>query len=415
MTSPQKLKRLVTCQGSIQLVTALSVLNRREKEAATRGRACQDHLVIYDLYAPPGQVREFAGFIRHMAEEASNWESIVYVEPELIAQLASDLNERGPQPVFEQIYELLGERTVDEIYLSRKWQFGNQLFINAFKTAEKISYGDSIGIYFSESYFSPEARETGSAPNGFSLRGKLRSLKQSLLGSNTQPRSHTQRQNLKEVEFDVGYFLLPDILGESPPMKTRLIEKRDTLDVFESLKDLLEEKLSRLRNQLFGRPAVILMTSNFSEADRMSVDNELTAYVKYLEKLDRDGSVIVVKPHPRDSAGKIERLREQLRALGAEVVLLDDPELFFLPFEIVLKRVWAGEDGRISSDVRIVTLSTACLSLALLYDLEPLVGFGDDLVTEYFFAPYIPGRLRHERDLRRAIQRISAAEPAGHF
>lgn len=405
MASRRTLKRVVTCQGSIQLVAALAVLDQRDDERADAGLAREDHLVIYDLCAPPGQTEEFAAFIRRMATLVRDWASIVYVRPEQLSAVAEDLGRHGAAHALESVYELLGVREADEIYLSRNWQFGNQLFINAYASALKVSYGDSIGIYFSEAYFSPPAPPA--AANGFSLRGKLRGLRGRLGRAAPAP------QGLKEVGFDVGYFLLPDILGESPPMRTQPLEARRSLELFQRLSGLLEEEqVEGVRDRLAGRPAVILMTSNFSEAGRMTVEHELSAYVTFLEGAGcPPGSVLVVKPHPRDGAAKIERLKAAVGDLFDEVIVLDETDLFFLPFEIFLLRVLTGAGGEVARGVRVLTFSTACLSLALLFNLEPLVGFGPELVEEHFQAEHAPGRVRHEQDLRVAIRRI--AEGAG--
>ena len=405
MASRRTIRRVVTCQGSIQLIAALSVLRQRDGERGPGAPERRDHLVIYDLWAPAGQVAEFADFIRRMATLAHEWESIVYVEPGQLSAVAGDLAERGVESALERVYELTGVRAADEIYLSRNWQSGNQLFIKAYESALKVCYGDSIGIYFSEAYFSPPAPPAAAGADGFSLRGKLRSLK----GRLVRPAPPPPPRALKEVEFDIGYFLLPDILGESPPMKTAPLEKWHALELFQKTSGLLEdEQVAAVRTRLDGRPAVILMTSNFSEAQRMTVENELTAYVKFLEGLEcpRD-AVLVVKPHPRDGAEKIQRLKSAVGGLFSDVIVLDETELFFLPFEIFLLRAFTGGGGEVSRGVRVVTFSTACLSLALLFNLEPLVGFGPELVKGYFKEEHAPGRVRHERDLRLAIRRIS--------
>ena len=401
MASRRTLQRVVTCQGSIQLVTALSVLRQRDGEPGAGEVGRRDHLVIYDLYAPAGQTAEFAAFVRRMAALVHDWESVVYVEPGQLSELAGDIHLRGREGALGRVRELVGVREADEIYLSRNWQFGNQLFTNAYESAEKICYGDSIGIYFSEAYFSPAPEATAPKP-GLSLRGMLRGLKNRLRPTPKPP------EGLREVEFDLGYFLLPDILGESPPMRTRPVEGRHAAELFRRLDGLLdEERVSNVRDRIAGRPAVILMTSNFSEAERMSEENELSAYVRFLGAAEcPPDSVLVVKPHPRDGAEKIQRLKSAVGGLFSEVVVLDDADLFFLPFEVFLLRVFAGPGGEVSRAVRVVTFSTACLSLALLFDLKPLIGFGRGLVEEYFYEAYVPGRVAHERDLRLAVERI---------
>ncbi|NEQ63245.1 MAG: hypothetical protein F6K53_40250, partial [Moorea sp. SIO4A1] len=68
MTNPKLVKRIITCQGSIQLVTALSVLSYRQKEQHKLNIEYQNYLIIYDLYTPPGQIDKFAEFVKKMAQ-----------------------------------------------------------------------------------------------------------------------------------------------------------------------------------------------------------------------------------------------------------------------------------------------------------------------------------------------------------
>ena len=76
---------------------------------------------------------------------------------------------------------------------------------------------------------------------------------------------------LDEIQFDIGYFLLPEILNETPPMQTRLVNKATTGEIFRKLARALDpEQIVAQYGYLAKLPAVILMTSNFSEASRMS-------------------------------------------------------------------------------------------------------------------------------------------------
>jgi hypothetical protein len=210
---------------------------------------------------------------------------------------------------------------------------------------------------------------------------------------------------LDEIEFDIGYFLLPEILGEIPPMKTRLVDKSTTGAIFRKLAQALNpERVAEQYGYLSEFSAVILMTSNFSEAERMPRDKELAAYRKFVEelKLPRD-STLVIKPHPRDSAKKIEDLGRSLGDLFSEVVSLTDPHLFFIPFEVFLMQTFFSETEKAPSDLEVITFSTACLSLPILFDLKPIIGFGSEIVKTSFFEHYVSGRLQHEEDLQLAI------------
>ena len=104
MENSKTLKRIVTCQGSIQLVTALSVLNYRTKEQEQLGYKYENYLVIYDLNSPGGQIDAFANFIIKMAKLISDWQSIVYVTPEQIEAIASQQNFTSPAKILPRVY-----------------------------------------------------------------------------------------------------------------------------------------------------------------------------------------------------------------------------------------------------------------------------------------------------------------------
>jgi hypothetical protein len=140
----------------------------------------------------------------------------------------------------------------------------------------------------------------------------------------------------------------------------------------------------------------------------MSAENEILAYRKFLEQLEfpRE-STLIVKPHPRDGEEKIQELGRVLRNLFSDVILLTDPNLFFIPFEIFLLQTFRGETEKALRDLKIVTFSTACLSLTAFFNLTPIIGFGSELVSEFFYKDYVQGRIRHERDLQLALKDLA--------
>ncbi|MGH9970097.1 MAG: polysialyltransferase family glycosyltransferase [Pyrinomonadaceae bacterium] len=416
MTHPKTLTRIVTCQGGIQLIAALAALSSRESEQKDSGYEYkyEDFLVVYDLCAPHGEGEEFFLFVRKMALAVCNWKAVIYLKPEQLDELAARLDMSSRPTILARVHELVGATKADEIYLCRNWQFGNQLMINAYQGAEKICYGDGIGIYFSEAYFSPAVGNNGMGLKSL-VRRNLRHLKNSLrarVSPVAAPEVVNRNSNiaaLAEVDFDLGYFLLPDILGEEPPMKTRLVRKELTERILRKLAGALDADHIADRYRYISRvPTVVLMTSNFSEAARMSGEKEIVAYRKFLERLKfpRE-STLIVKPHPRDSEEKIQELGRALGHLFSDVVLLTDPNLFFVPFEIFLMQTFRGETEKALRDLKIVTFSTACLSLEVLFNLGPIIGFGNELVSKFFYEDYVRGRIRHEHDLQLALQKLA--------
>jgi hypothetical protein len=145
------------------------------------------------------------------------------------------------------------------------------------------------------------------------------------------------------------------------------------------------------------------MTSNFSEAGKMTVESEIAAY----QELVGDGcaSVLVLKPHPRDSREKIQSLRNVLAARFQKMIVLDDPQSFYLPFESVFDRfLFTGV--REGDRPQVLCTSSACLAFELVYGISCRLGFGEQAVPKYFRQAWIPHRLRHERDLQEVVSEI---------
>lgn len=413
MTNRQLVRRIITCQGSIQLVTALSVLRYREKEQQDQNLAYENYLVIYDLYTPPGQIEKFADFIKKMAEMLLNWQAITYISPEHFTDIFNKLGSTRPSKIFQMVHSLLGIEFTDEIYLCRNWQFGNQIFINAYPSAEKICYGDSIGIYFSSTSTAFFATVTETEEHNSSLPALifnwLRSWKNEVKALIEDWKEKLEFKTVLEtIEFDRGYFVLPDILGEFPPMPTVTLDKTFILNNFEKLTGLVDSNyIAQFQEKIAGVPVVILLTSNLSEAERMSFDNEIIAYREFLisEGVEQN-TVLVVKPHPRDDITKIEKLKHALADLFSKILVLSEPELFFLPFEVFFLEAFLSSKSTLKNNIRVFAVSSACISLKLLFNVPSIVGFGDEITSKLFNESYITGRLAHEHQLKAAVQKL---------
>ena len=388
-------------------MAAVAALETREEEQQRPDVEYEDYLVIYDLYAPDPQLPQFASAVERMARALRNWKSVTYFSREQMVEFDAQLTFATRPQVYQRIRDLVGVAKADEIYLCRNWQFGNRLMLNVYRDSWKICYGDSIGIYFSEAYFSPAVTKNGK-PLKVAVTDKLRRIKHSLQSRLTGNETLVRDVVLDEIEFDVGYFLLPEILGEKPPMETRLVNKTTTGEIFRKLARALDpDQIAAQYGYLATRPAVIMMTSNFSEASRMSGENELVAYREFLENLQLPReSTLIVKPHPRDGEEKVRGLGRVLSDMFADVVLLTDLNLFFIPFEVFLIQAFLGENETAPRNLKIITFSTACLSLPILFDIRPMIGFGNQIVRTSFFDDYISGRLQHEHDLESAMKTL---------
>ncbi|KAM3101371.1 polysialyltransferase family glycosyltransferase [Phormidesmis sp. 146-12] len=410
--SSQPFNRIITCQGSIQLVTALSVMRHRER-TQPEAKNYANYLVIYDLFAPAGQNEQFVAFVKQMAMSVCEWAVIVYLTPDTLQSISQRLEYTSPQTIFDQVHQLVGIKTADEIHLCRNWQFGNQLLLNAYQTAEKVCYGDSVGLYFSAT--SPIVRTAAlpkqpSAP--LSAATQFRRFWRRQAGQALQQirQQLNLRTVLQTIPFDIGYFVLPDILGEVPPMPTVTIERTFLLEVFAQLANLADaEYVRQFQVKTAGATIAFLLTSNLSEAQRLSQAQEIAGYRQFLQSQGNQSRILVIKPHPRDDINKLYALRSTLTDLFDEIVILAEPELFFLPFEVFF--LAACSQINLLTDVQVFAVSSACLSLKLLFDVPSFVGFGPDLTRSLFRPEAAQARIEHEQALRTALQKLTFDSP----
>ena len=416
MSTSLPLRRIVTCQGSIQLITAFSVMTYREKVEGISINDYENYLVIYDLYAPEDQIDDFINLIKKIANSLCYWKSIVYIPAEYLTNIAQKLSYTGNSAIFSTVYNWVGTNATSEIYLSRNWQFGNQLLINTYKSANKICYGDSIGLYFtsnSSAFFAKQEVLTSSW-NQKLLDFLVRSPKQLIRHRLNQIYERLGlRTILQTIEFDRGYFTLPDVMGEMPSMSYEKINIRYLLATFHALIDLVDtDYVNQLKTEIADAPVAVLLTSNFSEAGRMSDEQELSAYVQFLTSAHLTANtVLIIKPHPRDDLQKIDQLRSQLSELFSRIIVLSQPDLFFLPFEVFFLKSFMSSDVLPQPTfpfIQVFGVSSACLSLKLLFHVPSVVGFGENITPKTFYQDYIQVRLKHERDLNNALQIIDS-------
>lgn len=402
-----RIKRVITCQGTIQLVTALAVLRYRELERANQFVTYDNYLVIYGLSIIEEQNSHFVAMIRQMAEAVCSWAAIVYLKPQVFHRLQAACRYSKPTSILQQVYQAVGCDRADEIYLSRDWQFENLLLMNAYASAEKICYGDGIGIYFSETNpaFAPAQGKAVPQPS-LTWKQQVVKWKQTLkIGLMRCRNGLNARTELASLKFDQGYFFLPEAFGETPPMPMVLLHRSQLLKRVQQWRGLTDAAIIRqVQARVADAPVYILLTSNLSEARRMSEADEITAYRQFL--LAEGGTadtVLLIKPHPRDGAAKLQALKEHLADCFTDVIVLSDPSLFFLPFEIFFMEAFLSPSLQPRNQITVFAVSSASLSLKLLFEVSSHIGFGADLTRKYFYADYIDGRLQHEAALREAI------------
>lgn len=388
----KKVTRLVVCQGTAQLATAVSVLEQRDKNVGDE--VCfEDYLVILELATPEGQVSAFVNAIEQAARQLKVWSRIVHIDDKALRTLATAIDDEGARRNSQAVQTMLGRDRFDEIYVSREWQRGNELMLSTFANACSICYGDSAGIYLPKSFVdaSPSARWK-------------RILRETLYNS-----VGTRHASVRDL--DAYYLLLPNAFGASiPARKVTRTEISYLRDIFSRLAPLTKTKITdEIWHSLKGHSVWTLLCSNFSEQGILSVDAEVNAYKEWVVRVKPEGSeVLFIKPHPRDNEKKAQAINDALHPYFSHVISATESNSY-LPIEAMLTAF--QEKGE---NLRVLTCSTACLGTRLVLNLPTEIGFGRDIVRKYFPRSRRKARYAHEKELARLCSTAFSNFVSGH-
>ena len=155
--TPSKKTRIVACQGSVQLVSAVAAMRMRDRQS-TGSVALSNHLIIHDLHAPAAQQQEFAECIRTLANQAADWASIRFITQTEANALKGELTQPDacPQRLLQQ---RLGISDCDELLIGHNDRWVLRWLRAATPQAERICFGDGPGVNFTPAYYQPLAHE----------------------------------------------------------------------------------------------------------------------------------------------------------------------------------------------------------------------------------------------------------------
>ena len=399
--------RIVAVQGTAQLTSAIAAMRAADRLSGT---CASNHLVIHNLSCPEDQAQEFADCIERLARLGGAWESVRYVSPGELRSLRA-VSAGDYQKATAALRGLIGAAAVDALFLGQNLLLLNHLLHRAYPDASRACYGDGVGLNFSTDYYRAPVYDPGIRGLGRRLERTIRHRIKTWRGLISGPlQSAASSSDEHAVPFDRHYLLLANLFDEQLDEFVQL-DAADFRDLFAAYDSEIDHAVGRGRDRLadaLGRASsvVVLLTSNFSETGRMTRSGEVECCLESVRgQGGGPGSLLVIKPHPRDSHEKIARLAAEARRSFADVVTLDDRWTFHLPFESIFVRYFPS-DSPLRAATRVVCTSSAALSLEHLYGQECELGFGPRAVRRHFIHNWQALRLRHEADLGNAVRRV---------
>jgi hypothetical protein len=396
MEKKQQSVRVIGCQGTIQLITATSVVLLNTRTDVNY----KNYLLVYELYSPPGQELDFYRFIRNMAENGPlKFEKIVYLPADKLQEIEHEFSRYGLAASQKKLTSMIGLSHADELFLTSNWHPGNKIMMHCIPSGKRLCYGDSIGLFIPEGYFVEQTLAT--LIKKWKPINSLIHFGQAVKLFATYKARRPRFVTLKPRPFDVGYYLTLSLTQEIPRWPVHFTNRSSLISTFNQYMGCLPPGL--FRDPIFRNSELcFLLTTNFSEARKMSVENEIQAYTAYLTRRVKTGGSVIIKPHPRDSKAKLQLLQASLSA-HFQVKVLDEMTELFAPFELILIRLEAEDSTQVNRS-KFHTFSSACLSLKILFGCDPEVGMGDELINRYFEPAHRPARRKHEGDLKRLLR-----------
>jgi hypothetical protein len=378
------IERLIVCQGTAQLVTAVAALRAHMARSTARSKSQQsrEHLLICGLaVADESQAEEFATVIEKMAALLHPFATITRLADKRLEQLLAEARSvSSASGIAALLHQATGIGEIDEVFTVRDWQSCNVLALSAYPDALHVCYGDSVGVYL---------------PKGFmAAKPTFRSRALMWLSQFRSPTSAL----LAEPRLDVSYLLLPGAFGPPPSGDVVRTDAAVLRDLFNILSPLLDAPaMDDLHGRVAGRSVWVLMGSNFSEQGLMTIEQEVAAYCDWIEGLHPSSdTVLLIKSHPRDRRGKRELLETRLRNHFGEVWSADSLGSAYLPMEVLLLNLKS-----VVASMCTLTVSTACLATHFVVRSQNYIGLGDAAVQRYVTPSRRRERRQHERDLRR--------------
>lgn len=406
----ERRRRLVAVQGTAQLASAVVAMRAGDQAA---GASAANHLLIHNLSCPADQAGEFAHCIARLAGRVAEWATVHHITADELAALQRRHTADGLRAAAAMLAEFTGVAEAHEVLLGQNVLFLNHLIDRAHPRALKACYGDGVGLNFSADYYRPPEFDAGWRGLGRRLERAVRRHTHRWTGATPPPPRPQGRKPGHAVPFDRHYLLLANRFDSRVDNYVQL-EAEEFRRLFAAFVPEIDEAVADAGDPLaaeLGRAAsvVVLLTSNFSETARMPLAEEVDACVTAAAAAGGGaGSLLVVKPHPRDSREKVRLIADAASRRFAAVVALDAPWTFHLPFESVYDR-WFLRDERVRRATRVVCTSSAGLSLEALYGQPVEVLFGERIARRLFTHNWRSLRVRHEADLRRIVTEIRAA------
>lgn len=265
------------------------------------------------------------------------------------------------------LHAKLKDYDISDIFFSHdiSSDFWNQTLMQAFPAANRICYGDALGLVYSQKHFTQLMYNI--RPNKkILLTNVLARLKRSFL----YPRKRKQllaQQAILAIPCDPGN----DFLQHCQLSIVSQQALRDCVrDLANSLSDFKTHGQDLVQQDT---PCYLLMLSNFTESKLTTLDNEIALYQEILRKYAKKSNRIIIKPHPAHNPFFLQQIVTALEK-NYDIHLIDS-NYYHLPIELAERLIQGCE---------ILSVSYSSISIPYLYNKNVQHVLTRSMIEDYF-------------------------------
>jgi hypothetical protein len=345
--------RLVTVQGPSQLLSVLAVLDREDGERP--GLEHDDYLIVHGLFT--SRDRDIVLAVEDLSR-VRNWKAVINLtslEPEIVAGV----------DVSERIQEQIGVHTADSVYSCRNWQPTNEAILRSYAGAEKVLYGDGLGV--ADSYYWPGFAKFDRAALCLPIEAEFGLL-------DRIPMSVVPRRHLHSV---IGSYIA---ISSHVPEYVREV------------------------NEWMHEDGLLVLATNGTESGWIAdLETEASLYVEHVLRYVRSGQRVVLKQHPRECHGQSELTRRLLEERGIRTRVIGGL-MGAMPIEILCRELRVKEV--------LAMISISAVNLKYLYDLDCRIGDSDLLLPRLRPQPGVD-YARGQQELAELIAKLASWDGTG--
>jgi hypothetical protein len=379
-------KRLLAVQGPMQLIAGYLAMEWYKQIGGQGSDESKPVLLLYDFLAPEEVEPEFVEIILQLAS-IREWDSVIFIGCKEMRKIMW----RRYANSKDKLAKIIGQDEFDEIYLARDHcGHGSALIINAYKTAKRITYGDSLGWVENDPAFS---RFNWQSPATSLLSMCKAYLRKHFLGGP------------ERLPFDAAVLTLPIVCskGYLAGLPLFVPKKEFVTDALKSMYQKLVDTTdlgsycNALTASANGKICYLFLLSNLHRSGMMTLENEIRLYREIIHETAAKGSHILLKAHPRGSHKVLKALVDQLRP-EYETIAVDDVALSRIPIEL-----WRG---LIERCVVIPVFSASAVHLKYVYGTVVQLPLRTELVRKYFFRNRVARMLNANYIISQSVENL---------